>query len=133
MHPWVRFTAFASGMIVGRMDALGPIGKRARILRMAIPYGRRRFFKTLLATMLIIAPFALFLFPVTVVKDLSIGSPGPGVISCPKGTEFISFRPLWQLDGLPPDATGLIIQSLIVLSLSVGVWAMYPAYKPQKP
>lgn len=99
---------------------------------MKIRYAVRRLSAALFGAMIISAPLVVFLFPVTVIKDLMPSSP-QGVIVCPKGTEFISFRPLWQMNGLPVDATGLVIQSLIVLSLSVGVWTLYPAFKPMKP
>lgn len=67
------------------------------------------------------APFALFLFPTT--RD---DAPN----SCYGGKEFISFRPLWNLGGLPPDAFGLCLEAGIALALAIGVWAMYPAFRP---
>jgi hypothetical protein len=96
---------------------------------MNLLYGMSRLRAALIAAVFVWVPLAVFFFPVTVMKSLSAGRRSSGV-TCFTETEFISFRPIWHLDGLPPDGTGLAIESLIVLSMSVGVWALYPAFKP---
>ncbi len=101
----------------------------ANILKMGLRYGLRRLTAALLTATILSLPLALFFFPVTVVKEAYGHRTDAGII-CFTGTEFISFRPIWQLDGLPPDGIGLVLQILIVLSLSAGVWALYPAFKP---
>ena len=93
---------------------------------MNLIYGMKRLYAALIAAVIVWVPLAAFFFPVTVVKDPRRSA---GIV-CFTGTEYISFRPVWQLDGLPFDGTGLAIEILIVLSLSAGVWALYPAFKP---
>lgn len=99
---------------------------------MDLRYGVRRLSASLLAAAMASVPLAVFFFPVTVVKDVP-ASPSPvGVISCYTGKDYISFRPIWQLEGLPSDGTGLVFQALIALSLGLGMWALYPAFKPSR-
>jgi hypothetical protein len=93
---------------------------------MELRYGFRRLSAALLSAAIVVVPLAVFLFPVTVVKDLSAGGRPASGITCFAGTEFISFRLLWQLDGLSADETGLVIEASIVLVLSVGLWASIP-------
>lgn len=92
----------------------------------------RRFSAALLAAAMVSIPLAVLFFPVTVVKDFPARPSRVGVISCFTGTEFISFRPIWQLDGLPSDGTGLLLQTLLVLCLGISVWVLYPSFKPSR-
>ena len=68
------------------------------------------------------ATFATFLFPTTRIDD--------PYRTCYGGTEYISFRPLWNLDGLPSDGLGICVEAALALSFGVGVWFLYPAFHP---
>lgn len=81
-------------------------------------YSVRRLRAALIAAAAVGTVLLLFFFPATLWKE---------------GIEFISFRPLWQLDDLPPDATGLVLQGLLVLTVAAGLWALYPGFWPRPP
>ena len=72
----------------------------------------------------IAAPLMVFLFPTT--RD-------DAPTSCFGGKEFISFRPLWHREGLPMDVFGFYLEAGIAVALAVGVWFMYPAFRPLPP
>ena len=96
---------------------------------MDFSYQARRVLASSGAFVGIAAALLVFLFPTTrFVRAIPPLTRGPVAITCfvPE-TEYISFRPLWNLGGLPPDVLGLVLEAGLALTLGVCVWSLYPA------